>query len=128
MKVEWRLFLGAGGFLATTMTIYWFVSYEEAGTVLLGLAMAAVLMIGGWLLFQSNRVGERPEDRGDARPSDGAAVLGYFPSSSIWPLVIGSGAVVMAVSLAFGVWLAMTGAVIVVVGIIGYTAEANNKA
>lgn len=128
MKVEWRLFVGAGAFLATTMIIYWFVSYDEAGTVLLGLAMAAVLMVGGWLAFQSSRVGPRPEDRGDAAPGDGAAVLGYFPTSSIWPFIIGSGAVVMAVSLAFGVWLAMTGAVLVVMGIVGFVAEANNKA
>lgn len=128
MKVEWRLFAGAGAFLLTTMTIYWFASYEEAGTVLLGLAMAAVLMVAGWLLFQSGRVGLRPEDRGDASPDEGAAVLGYFPTSSVWPFVIGCGAVVMAVALAFGVWLAMTGAVIVVVGIVGYAVEANNKA
>ncbi|MGH9276710.1 MAG: aa3-type cytochrome oxidase subunit IV [Acidimicrobiales bacterium] len=128
MRVEWKLFVGAGGFLAVTMTTYWFVTYEEAGTALLGLAMAAVLMVGGWLAFQSQRVGLRPEDRPDATPADGAAVLGYFPSSSIWPFVIGCGAVVMAAALAFGVWLGLTGAVIVVVGVVGFAVEANSKA
>lgn len=128
MRIEWRLFAGAGGFLALTMSTYWFVSSEAAGTVLLGLAMAAVLMVAGWLLFQSRRVGLRPEDRGDASPGDGAARLGYFPSSSIWPFVIACGAVVTAVALAFGVWLALTGAVIVAVGIAGFAVEANHRA
>ena len=126
MKVEWKLFAGAGVFLVATSTAYWFASYEDAGTTMLGLGVVAVLLIGGWLLIQSRKVGMRPEDRGDARPEDGAGDLGYFPSLSIWPLVVGAGAVVIANGLVFGVWLGLAGGVILLVGLIGYAVEASS--
>ncbi len=128
MKLEWLLFAGAGAFLILTSTLYWFVSYEDAGTTLLGMGVAAVLMVAGWLAFQARRLGgPRPEDRPDADPSDGAGDLGYFPSSSIWPLVLGAGAVVIANGFVFGVWLVLAGAVLVVIGIVGYASEASSK-
>jgi hypothetical protein len=128
VKVEWRLFAGAGAFLILTGSIYWFVSYEHAGSVMLALAVAAALMVGAWLWLWSRRTGLRPEDRGDSSPSDGAGDMGYFPSSSIWPFVIGAGAVVTANGFVFGVFLGLTGALIVVVGIVGYAVEASSKA
>ena len=127
MKVEWKLFAGAGGFFALTSTVYWFVSYEQAGTTMLVLSVAAVLMVAGWLFLWSRRIKSRPEDR-DAEPGEGAEEIGYFPSSSIWPFVIACGAVVIADSLVFGVWLGLTGGLILLVGIVGYAAEASSKA
>ena len=129
MKVEWRLFAGAGGFFLLTSSIYWFVTYEDAGTTMLGMGVAAVLLVAAWLLFQSRRLGgPRPEDRTDAEPSDGAGDLGYFPASSIWPLVLAAGAVVVANAFVFGVWLGLAGALLVVIGIVGYASEASYKA
>jgi hypothetical protein len=128
VKTEWRLFAGAGGFLALTGSIYWFVSYEHAGTTMLALAVLGVFMVAGWLFLWSRRIGARPEDRPDASPADGAEDIGYFPSSSIWPFVIGCGAMVMSIALVFGVWLGLTGAVITLVGIVGYACEASSKA
>ena len=129
MKVEWRLFAGAGVFLILTSSIYWFVSYEDAGTTLLAMGVAAVLMVGTWLAWQGRRLGgPRPEDRPDADPSDGAGDLGYFPTSSIWPLVLAAGAVVVANAFVFGVWLGLAGALLVAIGIIGYATEASSKA
>jgi hypothetical protein len=127
MKVEWRLFAGIGGFLVLTSALYWFVSYEDAGTTMLVLGMAAVFMVAGWLFVQSRKVGLRPEDRPDARPEDGAGEVGYFPSSSIWPFVIGVGTTVVACGLAFGAYMALTGGLIMFVGFIGYAAEASSK-
>jgi hypothetical protein len=128
VKVEWRLFAGAGAFLILTGSIYWFVSYEHAGSVMLALAVPAVLMVAGWLFLWSRRTGPRPEDRPDASPSDAAGDIGYFPSSSIWPFVIGCGAILIANGFVFGVFLGLTGAVIVTVGVIGYAVEASSKA
>ncbi|MCA1691241.1 MAG: cytochrome c oxidase subunit 4 [Acidimicrobiales bacterium] len=128
MKVEWMLFAGAGAFFALTGSIYWFVSYEQAGTTMLALAVAAVLMVAGWLALWSRRGGARPEDRGDADPGDEAGDIGYFPSSSIWPFAIACGGVVLANALVFGVWLGLTGAVMLLIGVIGYAAEASSKA
>ena len=128
MKVEWRLFVGAAAFLLLTGSIYWFVSYEEAGTILLLSGLVASGMVGGWLYLQSRRLGApRPEDRRDAVPGDGAGDLGYFPMSSVWPFVLGWGGVVAANALVFGVWLGVTGLVIIAVGVIGYAVEASRR-
>ena len=128
MRTEWKLFAGAAGFFSLTGGVYWFVTYEHAGFTMLALAVAGLLMVAGWLLLWSRRVGLRPEDRPDASPGDAAEDVGYFPSSSIWPFVIACGAVVMGVALVFGVWLGLTGALIALVGIIGYAYEASSKA
>jgi hypothetical protein len=128
VKAEWRLFAGAGAFLFLTSTIYWFVTYEHAGTALLGMGVAAVLMVAGWLAFQAARLpGPRPEDRTDADPSDGAGDLGYFPASSIWPLVLGAGGVLAVNGFVFGVWLGLAGGVLILIGIVGYASEASSK-
>ena len=127
MKVEWRLFAGAGAFFAVTASLYWFVSYEQAGTAMLALSVPAFLMLGGYLLVQSRRHGLRPEDRADASIADGEEEIGYFPSSSIWPLVLGLGAVALANSLVFGLGLAALGLGLIVTAAVGYAAEANSK-
>lgn len=127
MKVEWRLFAGAGAFFAVTASLYWFVSYEQAGTAMLALSVPAFLMLGGYLLVQSRRHGLRPEDREDATLADGEEEIGYFPSSSIWPLVLGLGAVALANSLVFGLGLAAVGLGLIVTAAVGYAAEANSK-
>lgn len=127
MKVEWRLFAGAGVFFAVTAALYWFVSYEQAGTAMLTLSVLAFLMVGGYLLVQSRRHGIRPEDRADATIAGSEEEMGYFPSSSIWPLVLGLGAVALANSLVFGLGLAAVGVGLVVTAAVGYAAEANAK-
>ena len=127
MRVEWRLFAGAGVFFAITTSVYWFVSYEHAGSVMLALSVLAFLMVGGYLLVQSRRHGIRPEDRGDATTKETDEEIGYFPSSSIWPLVLGLGAVALANSLVFGLGLAALGVGLIVTAAVGYAAEANAK-
>jgi hypothetical protein len=128
MKVEWRLFAGAAAFLLLTGSIYWFVTYEDAGTTMLLMGLLAVGMIGAWLFLQSRKLdGPRPEDRADADPGDGAGPIGSFPVASVWPFVLGWGAVVAANALVFGVWLGVTGLLIVAVGVIGFAVEASRK-
>ena len=128
MKTEWRLFAGAGLFFSITGSIYWFASYEHAGSTMLALAVAAVFMVAGWLWFQSRRLGgPRPEDRVDAEPSDGAADLGYFPGSSIWPFVVGWAGVAIGNAFVFGPWLGLAGGLLLLVGVIGYAVESSRK-
>lgn len=128
MKVEWRLFVGAAAFFAVTASIYWFVSYEHAGTTMLATSVPAFTFIGLWLWFQNRRHDPRPEDDGDARPADGAEDLGYFPASSAWPFVLSAGAVVLANGLVFGPPIAVLGILLTVAGVFGYAREADTKA
>jgi hypothetical protein len=128
MKVEWRLFAGGAFFFTVTASTYWFVSYEDAGTTMLGLSVAAFAFVAAWLWFQHRKTGLRPEDRGEALPSDGAGDVGYFPASSAWPVVLAAGVVVLANGLVFGPPIAVVGLLLMVAGVFGYAREADTKA
>ncbi len=128
MKVEWRLFAGAAVFYTVTAAIYWFVSYEQAGTAMLAASVPAFALVGLWLLFQGHRHRARPEDDGDASPADAAEDLGYFPSSSAWPVVLSAGVVVLANGFVFGPPIAVVGLLLMVAGVFGYAREADQKA
>jgi hypothetical protein len=128
MKVEWRLFAGAAAFYTVTASVYWFVSYERAGTAMLAASVPAFVLVGLWLLVQGRRHGPRPEDLDDASPADAAEDLGYFPSSSAWPFVLSAGVVVLANGLVFGPPIAVIGLLLMVAGVFGYAREADQKA
>ena len=128
MKVEWRLFVGAAVFFTVTASVYWFVSYEHAGTAMLGASVPAFAFIGLWLAFQSRKAAPRPEDDGQAGHADAVEDLGYFPSSSAWPFVLSAGAVVLANGMVFGPPIAVIGLILMVAGVFGYARESDQKA
>ena len=128
MNVEWLLFMGAAVFFAVTATAYWFITYEHAGTAMLGASVPAFAFVGLWLLFQTRGTGPRAEDDGDASPADAADDLGYFPSSSAWPFVLSAGVVVLANGLVFGPPIAVVGVILMVAGVFGYARESDQKA
>ena len=59
--------------------VYWFVSYEDAGTTMLVAAAGFSLFTGGWLWLR-----ERRPPAADDEPAEE-----YFPHTSIWPFGIG---------------------------------------
>ncbi|MFN2608615.1 MAG: cytochrome c oxidase subunit 4 [Acidimicrobiales bacterium] len=127
MKAEWRLFVGGAVIVGATSALYWFITYEDAGSVLLALMFAALLLVGGWLALQARRLDRpRPED-GDGSPAADDQLVGYFPSSSIWPFVGACGVVVLSVGLVFGVWLSLFGGILLGLATVGFAAEANAK-
>jgi cytochrome c oxidase subunit IV len=125
MNTAWKLFAGAAAFFVVVDLIYWFTSYEEAGTVMLGLAVGGLSLIAVFLRVQAQRVGLPPEDRPDADSADAAGVIGYFPSSSIWPFVMAVGVAVVANAFVFGVWLAILGGLLFLTATVGYAREAH---
>lgn len=128
MKVEWRLFAGAAGFFTVTATAYWLITYEDAGATMLAASVGAFAFVAVWLWFQNRHNGPRPEDRADAIQSEGAGDVGYYPSASAWPFVLGAGVVVLANGLVFGPPIAVLGAILMAAGVIGYAREADTKA
>ena len=128
MKVERRLFLGAAAFFTITASAYWFITYEDAGTVMLAASVPAFALVGLWLWFQARMHPPRPEDDADAGPGDGDEDLGYFPSSSAWPFVLSAGVVVLANGLVFGPPIAVLGVLLMIAGVFGYAREADSKA
>ncbi len=124
MKVEWRLLGGLGAFVAPFAALYWFTSYEEAGSVMLVAFVLSLLFLGGYVLMQARRTAPRPEDRTDGAPAPEDEDIGYFPTASMWPLVIGVAATLIGFGLVFTGWLALPGLLLMLGAAVGYARDA----
>ncbi len=138
MADEVRLFGRLSAYALVVGTIYWFVSYELAGTVLLlgfGLATGLAFII----LFRRDRKvrgggparAARAPIAGDGvgRGPDGpfGDESGPVPTRSAAPLVVGFGVAVMALGGAFGPWFVITGLVPVLIGASDWLRAANRE-
>jgi membrane associated rhomboid family serine protease len=89
---ETRFFLFLAAFALVTGAIYWFVSYEPAGSVLL-LAFGAATGVMGVVLHRTGRPGvDRPF----------LDETGRLPSETPAPLAVGAGLALMALAFIFG--------------------------
>jgi hypothetical protein len=89
---ETRFFLFLSAFALIIGAIYWFVSYEPAGSVLL-LAFGAATGVMGLVLHRTGR-------RGVDRPF--LDETGRLPSETPAPLAVGAGLALMALAFIFG--------------------------
>ena len=124
MRTFERVFLFSAVFLLASATIYWFVSYEVAGTILLtGTGLATLIMAGyAWLKARTSTA--YAEDRGDADPGEGEGEpIASFTMDSPWPLVFGIGVAVVAGGLVFGLPLLIVGAIVIVIAAVGLMRE-----
>ena len=137
MKIESILLLFLGFFFAVIGLVYWFWGYEDGGSVMLLGATLLGFLPGLYYFFWHRRfhghkyffwgkihgAGDRPSDREDATLAEGAGEIDSFPSSSIWPFVLGMGAFFTVLALVFGVWLVFMGVPLIVTALCGVTAE-----
>jgi len=123
-RVGSRIFQYLTVFFLVLTVIYWFVSYEWAGTALLLLSGGLSAMTGGFLTLLDRRGGLReelvPEDYEDRE------VL-FLPHASLRPFWVGAGAVLTAAGLPLGNWLLVPGAVLVVFGLVGMVEEGRRR-
>jgi hypothetical protein len=137
MRIEALFLLFLGFFFGIVGIIYWFTSYDDGGgMMLLGTSLLGFLP-GGYYFFWHKRfggkkfffwgtehgAGDRPSDRPDATVAEGAGDVDSFPSSSIWPFVMGMGAFSTLLSLVFGIWLILPGLTLIITALVGVTAE-----
>lgn len=126
MRFEALFLIFLGLFGAIVAVIYGIYSHEWAGTaMLIGFALLGLLP-GGYYYWWSRRVGLRAEDNDHAELNDGAGVVGYFPSSSIWPFILGVGSSLVAISLVFGFWTALPGFFMVIAAALGVVSESRH--
>lgn len=119
MSTAARVLLGSALFALLVGTIYWFASYEAAGSMML-LTMAAGLAIAAAYLWLLGRQASVPADQREARPADGAGEpVGIFAARSAWPAVLALGCAVGLTGLIYGWWLAAVGAAGVTISLIG---------
>jgi len=123
MKTEGFIFAGLGAFFGVIATIYWFTSYEDAGSTLLLTTIGLGAIPGAWLIWISRRHPPRLEDRYDATIEEGAGRIGAFPESSVWPLGFAGGLSLVALGLVFGIWLALPGLLVMLISMIGAVLE-----
>ena len=128
MKVEAYFFLGVTAFFVVIGVIYWFTSYEDAGTTMLAACALLGVLAGGYLLLTSRRIAPRPEDRADATMAEGAGARTEFPAASIWPFALAFGATALATGFVFGVWVIVLGGTVFALAAIGYVAESRGQA
>ena len=55
LVVQWRVFAGIAAFVGFIAVVYWFASYEQAGTVMLALASALSGFVATFLFLQDRR-------------------------------------------------------------------------
>ena len=129
MSEEVRFFLRTALYTGLIATIYWFVSYEWAGTVLLAslFGSAIFFVVVTSALVKSARLSKAADGKGGpARLL--RAVVGFeddpevdppaplemtddlFPTRSIWPLALALAATLLSLGLIFGPWLWIPGA------------------
>ena len=123
MRVEAILLLFLGVFFGIVGLVYWFWSYEDAGTAMLVGTCTLGFLPGSYYYYWHRRMGARVEDRDDASIAEGAGEINSFPGSSIWPFVLGMGAFLTVISLVFGIWLILPGITLILTALVGVTAE-----
>ena len=87
------------------------------GSTLLG------LLPGCYYLWWSYKMKPQPDDDPDADMAEGAGAVESFPGSSIWPFILGMGAMFTVLTFVFGLWLAPIGAALLLSAAIGGTVE-----
>jgi signal transduction histidine kinase len=123
MKVYATFLVGVGIFFSVVSIVYWFTSYEDAGfLMLIGSALLGFLP-GSYYLWWSYRTTARLDDDPNASIEQGAGPVDAFPGSSIWPFILGMGAMFAGLTFVFGLWLAPIAAGLILSAAVGVTVE-----
>lgn len=123
MKVESTLFAVYFVFLTLVSVVYWYLSFDPAGTAMLALAGGLAFIVGYFLWFTARRMEARPEDRGDAEISEGAGEMGFFPPHSWWPIFTAAAFSLTTLGLVFGPFLFVIGFVCILITASGFLFE-----
>jgi hypothetical protein len=126
MKVEAYFLLFLAAFGAVAAAAYWFTAYDDGGGIMLVATCLLGLLPGSYYLWWSKRMTPRAEDNPRAEPEDGEGVVGTFPSSSIWPFVLGLAVAMIGLSLVFGFWTAIFGFSLAISAVAGVIAESRH--
>jgi hypothetical protein len=119
MKVESRIFEIITAFFFLAAIVYTVLAREPVGIAALFLTGGLSLIIGTYFRFVSRRLEERPEDNPEAEVSDGAGDVGFFSPGSYWPIGVAGCVALLAISLAFMYFWAVTISVVMLLIAVG---------
>jgi hypothetical protein len=138
---EIRFFLRTAIYTLTITVIYWFLSYEIAGsTLLLSLGLSAIFfVVVGFVMIRHAKEDPLPDD---TRPANVVQrTLGFdepegetvrpplaleddpIPSSSIWPIGTAIAALLLGLGLIYGGWMWGPGIAIAIVALWGWVTQ-----
>jgi hypothetical protein len=125
VKIEFKLFLGLAIFFAPIGLIYGIATHwkEPVGPAGLFLSAGLGLMIAFYLNVTARRLPERPEDNPGGEIEEHEGEYGFFSPHSWWPLPLGASAALIFLGVAVGWWIAIIGAAVGVVALVGWTFE-----
>lgn len=145
MAEELRFFLRTAVYSGVIGFVYWFASYEVAGSVMLAFVVLATGLVVGLFFFAVRETrGELDprsggpmrragmaiartvgfaEPRGPAGEQPIAAGLEPLPTGSPWPLVAGGAATMLGLGLVYGPWLSLPGIVVAGFAIWGWLTQ-----
>lgn len=123
MKVDGLFLIAIGVFFGIISVVYWFLSYEDAGFLMLIGSALLGLLPGSYYLWWSYKMKPQPDDDPDATVAEGAGAVDSFPGSSIWPFLLGMGAMFAVLTFVFGLWMAPLAAALIVSAAVGVTVE-----
>jgi Cytochrome c oxidase subunit IV len=124
VKTESRIFEILTTFFFVVAIIYLVIAKEPAGAAALFLTGGLSLIVGTYFRFVSRRLELRPEDNPGAEVSDGAGDVGFFSPGSYWPFGLALSVALVAISLAYMYFWALTiSAVILLISIGGLIFE-----
>jgi hypothetical protein len=126
MTTGTKMFAAMAAFLAGIAIVYWFISYEEAGTVLLGFGAMTSGIVAGYAARRGSlrAPNAAAEDRPDARPDELAGEeIGSFPLSSPWPLVFAVAMVFVGAGLLYALVLLPVGVILAAISVLGFMRE-----
>lgn len=127
MRTATWMMLALFAFGAISGTIYWFVTYEPAGTFLLWSFSLMPLIVAGYLVLHGGVRARTMEDDSDASPERAAGEeLGTFPVASVWPLVLVLGSIAAAASLVYGLLLLPVGLGAMALAVLGLMRESQS--
>jgi hypothetical protein len=123
MKVIALFLIAIGVFFGVIGCIYWFWGYEDAGFLMLIGTAGLGLLPGCYYLWWTYHMKPRPDDDPNADVDEGAGAIDAFPTSSIWPFILGMGCLLAALTFVFGLWLAPMAVALILSAAIGGTVE-----
>lgn len=127
MKIAAWMMLALFAYGAISGTVYWFITYEPAGTFLLWSFSLMPLIVAGYLFIQGGVRARTLEDDPDASPDRAAGQeLGTFPAASVWPLVLVLGSIGVGASLVYGLLLLPVGLGVTALAVLGLMRESQS--
>jgi len=116
IRKQSRIFLGISAFMAVIAIVYWFASYEPAGTIMLALSSSLAAVCGVYLQVQSEH-----------ESAESVEEEHYRPHSSAWPFGIALGAALAVNGLIVGLGYAIPGLVVIAASLTGFIGQSRHR-